>query len=244
MPTPTESLPYTIEKLDKKMYLNSKEVNVRSTPVVTSDNSNRIDTVKEYGYEFHVIGQTMYKSEKWYYVEYKGEKAFIHGTKLSDSVSTNDDDPIYNLFVVSAKHKDLPYAANNTWTSADCCGYTQVLYKEVLGIDLGRSVSSQMNYGTVVSWEEARPGDLVATKYDPYTHGNHVGIYLGYVDGHYWYLSQSKYHVHIGRMEGSCRGTNYRDVYVPIRVTNLTTSKTAKQIFDMLIKAGVRKNDF
>lgn len=229
--------------MDKKMYINAQEVNVRSTPETTSDNRNKVTTIREFGKEFHVTGKTTYKGNTWYRVDYEGEDAYIHSNYLSNSVK-QEHDAIYDLFVVSAKHKNLPYRANNTWDSADCCGFIQVLYKEVLGIDLGRSVADQMSYGKQISWDEARPGDLVATKNDPYTHGNHVGIYLGYVDGHYWYLSQSKYHVHLGYMEGSCRGTKYRDVYVPIRVTDKTTSKTAKQIFDMLIEAGVKKNNF
>ena len=242
-PTPTASLPYKIEAMDKTMYLNAQEVNVRSTPEVTSDNKNKIATVKEFGKAFHVIGKTTYEDVMWYCVDYEGQTAFVYGTYLSNSVTTGHDD-IYDLFVVSAQHKSLPYSANNTWKSADCCGYVQVLYKEVLGIDLGRSVTDQMAYGTKISWDEARPGDLVCTTYDPYTHGTHVGIYLGYVDGHYWYLSQSKYHIHLGYMEGTCRGTNYRDVYAPYRVTDKKTSKTAEEIYNMLIEAGVRKNDY
>ena len=245
-PTPTAqptSAPYTITVMDKTMYLNAENINVRSTPEVLSDNKNRIGIVKEFGTEFHVTGKTTYRNNEWYRVDYDGKVGFIYASYLSNSV-TKQRDLIYDLFTVSAKHKDLPYRANNTWSSADCCGFVQVLYKEVLGIDLGRSVSDQMSYGKVISWDEARPGDLVATKKDPYSRGNHVGIYIGMVNGHYYYLSQSKYHVHIGRMEGSYRGVNYRDVYVPIRVTDKTTSKTPTEIFNMLVEAGVRKNEY
>ena len=233
------------------MYTKSAEVNVRSAPVVSSD--NKVATIKEFGKSVHVIGKTNYKDNAWYYVEYNGEKVFIHANMLSDSVASGStevtSDVIFNLFVVSAKHKDLPYpkkasSSSNTWDCADCCGYVQVLFKEVLGINLGRSVPEQMRNATKISWDEARPGDLVCTTHDPYTGGDHVGIYIGKVDGHYWYLSQSKYHVHIGYMEGSSKHGNYREEYAPYRVTDKKTSKTAEEIFNYLIEQGVRKNNY
>ena len=58
------------------MYTKSAEVNVRSAPVVSSD--NKVATIKEFGKSVHVIGKTNYKDNAWYYVEYNGEKVFIH----------------------------------------------------------------------------------------------------------------------------------------------------------------------
>lgn len=231
------------------MYINAQEVNVRSTPETTSDNRNKVTTIREFGKEFHVTGKTTYKGNTWYRVDYEGEDAYIHSNYLSNSVK-QEHDAIYDLFMVSAKHKNLPYRANNTWDSADCCGFVQVLYKEVLGIDLGRSVQSQIDYGEKISWDEARPGDLVATTKDPYTLSNHVGIYLGYVNGHYWYLSQSKYHIHLGYMEGSYTSKKdgvtryYRTQYSVYRVTDHTTTKTAQEIYDKLKELGVKINQF
>ncbi|MBR5712724.1 MAG: SH3 domain-containing protein [Lachnospiraceae bacterium] len=239
-PVPTPPADYNIVAMDETRYLTAVDVNIRSTPEVAD---NKVGVARERGMAFHVTGKATYKNDTWYRVDYNGGSAYIHTNYLS-TTKPNTDDRIYQLFMVAAQHKDLPYAANNTWSSADCCGFVQVLFKEVMGMNLGRTVPEQMSHGTPISWDEARPGDLVATRKDPYSHGDHVGIYIGKVGDHYYYLSQSKYHVHIGRMDGSYNGVAYRDVYRPYRVTNETTSKTPTEIFNALIAAGVRKNEF
>ena len=55
----------------------------------------------------------------------------------------------------------------------------------------------------------------------------------------YYYLSQAGNHIHLNYMEGHWNGAYYQDRYAPYRVTNLTSSKSAQQIFDYLLEHGV-----
>ena len=255
IPTPTPvQVPtdYTVEPMDTDMYLSGSGVNVRSGPYVPKNGeaANKVGVAKEYGTKYHVTGKVTYRNDTWYQVVFDGNTAYINANYLVKELPSAGDDLIYKLFVVSAQHKDLPYwSGAPSWSHADCCGYIQILYKEVLGIDLGRTVQSQMQHGTKISWDEARPGDLVCTEHDPYTNGNHVGIYIGkVVDGrgqsHYYYISQSGMHIHVGYMEGSDKYGAYREQYAPYRVTNLQSSHSAQEIFDMLRNAGVRVNTY
>ena len=63
--------------------------------------------------------------------------------------------------------------------SFDCSGFTNWVIKNTLGIDIGRSVPPQFDYGVGVSYGNLQPGDLVFFE-NTYTWGlSHVGIYIG-----------------------------------------------------------------
>lgn len=75
-----------------------------------------------------------------------------------------------------------PYVYGGTSTRGfDCSGFTQYMFREALGINLGRTTYDQIKNGLVVSKSELKPGDLVflGSWSNPY----HVGIYVG--DGNY-----------------------------------------------------------
>lgn len=65
---------------------------------------------------------------------------------------------------------------NSLTTGTDCSGFTKLIYKE-FGINLGRTVSSQIYSGTYVSKADLKPGDLVF--YGQTNYASHVGIYMG-----------------------------------------------------------------
>lgn len=72
------------------------------------------------------------------------------------------------------KHLGKPYQWGATGPSSfDCSGLTQYVYKQALGISIGRTTQDQINSGVEVSYSDIQPGDLV------FTHSNHVGIYVG-----------------------------------------------------------------
>ena len=56
----------------------------------------------------------------------------------------------------------------------DCSGFTMQVYSRVAGVSLPHHSMSQMNYGSAISYNDLRPGDLVF-----YTSPNHVAIYIG-----------------------------------------------------------------
>ncbi|MDS0526201.1 NlpC/P60 family protein [Clostridium sp. SHJSY1] len=67
-----------------------------------------------------------------------------------------------------------PYVWGATGPSTfDCSGFTSYVYRNVAGIDIGRTTYEQINAGREVSRDELQPGDLV------FPHDGHVTIYIG-----------------------------------------------------------------
>ncbi len=73
-----------------------------------------------------------------------------------------------------------PYAAGgNSAYGFDCSGFTQFVYINMLGIDIGHAVESQPWSGAWVDWDGWIPGDLIVFQ-NTYRAGiSHVGIYIG-----------------------------------------------------------------
>lgn len=67
----------------------------------------------------------------------------------------------------------LPYVSggNSLDYGADCCGFTQAIYRE-FGYEIPRTTDGQMYGGTAVSLDDIRPGDIVY-------YGGHVALYIG-----------------------------------------------------------------
>ena len=67
----------------------------------------------------------------------------------------------------------LPYVSggNSLESGADCCGFTQAIYRE-FGYDIPRTTDAQMYSGVAVSLDDIRPGDIVY-------YGGHVALYIG-----------------------------------------------------------------
>lgn len=83
-----------------------------------------------------------------------------------------------NLVNYAKKFIGLRYvsAGNSLATGTDCSGFTRLIYKE-FGINLGRTVSSQVYSGTYVNKKDLQPGDLVFYSYGSVA--SHVAIYIG-----------------------------------------------------------------
>ena len=73
-----------------------------------------------------------------------------------------------------------PYvAAGNSPYGFDCSGFTQFVYINMLGIDIGHGVEGQPSAGYWVDWGNWQPGDLIVFQ-NTYKAGiSHVGIYIG-----------------------------------------------------------------
>jgi len=61
-------------------------------------------------------------------------------------------------------------------TGVDCSGFTMKIFQH-FGYYLPHSSISQRSYGTVVSWANKQPGDLIC--YNAINGIGHVGIYIG-----------------------------------------------------------------
>ncbi|MFI6425134.1 C40 family peptidase [Promicromonospora sp. NPDC050880] len=73
---------------------------------------------------------------------------------------------------IAMRYLGVPYVWGGTTPAGfDCSGFTSYVFAQV-GIDLPRTSSSQRYAGTVVSWADALPGDLIWTP-------GHIAIYAG-----------------------------------------------------------------
>ncbi len=73
---------------------------------------------------------------------------------------------------IAMRYLGVPYVWGGTTPAGfDCSGFTSYVYAQV-GVDLPRTSSSQRYAGTVVSWSEAQPGDMIWTP-------GHIAIYAG-----------------------------------------------------------------
>ena len=65
----------------------------------------------------------------------------------------------------------LVSGGNSLDYGADCCGFTQAIYRE-FGYEIPRTTDGQMYGGEAVSLDDIRPGDIVY-------YGGHVALYIG-----------------------------------------------------------------
>lgn len=84
------------------------------------------------------------------------------------------------IVAYAMQYKGYPYVwATHGPGSFDCSGFTYWVALNVLGINIGAGLFTQVAAGTPVSRSNLRPGDLVFFQ-NTYTWGlSHVGIYLG-----------------------------------------------------------------
>lgn len=84
-----------------------------------------------------------------------------------------------NLVNYAKKYLGLPYipAGSSLASGTDCSGFTRLIFQE-LGINLGRTVASQLYSGSYVAKEDLKPGDLVFYGYYQ-GYSSHVAIYIG-----------------------------------------------------------------
>lgn len=96
-------------------------------------------------------------------------------TTLSNSTITKAASANGQAIINEAmKHLGTPYRWGGTGPNAfDCSGFTQYVYRNATGIEIGRATNNQINSGREVSQSELKPGDLV------FPHSGHVGIYIG-----------------------------------------------------------------
>lgn len=105
--------------------------------------------------------------------------------------------PDATIVETALKYEGYPYvyAGSHPDTGFDCSGFTSFIYA-LHGYSLPRTSTEQGSVGTLVSQEDALPGDLVV-----WTHGGHVAIYIG--DGKIIHASTPSTGVVVGDLYGS-----------------------------------------
>ncbi len=149
--------------------------------------NNPVITFVSKGEELIVLDQM----DDWIKVDLDGEEAYVSADyvtiedKLQTAVTMKD--LLQEYGVQSTRAQLVEYAKQfvgnrYVWggvsltNGVDCSGFTMQIYKKY-GISLPHHAASQANYGTRVTAETIRPGDLIF-----YSKGgriNHVGIYIG-----------------------------------------------------------------
>lgn len=91
--------------------------------------------------------------------------------------------------------------------SFDCSGFTMYVYKH-FGINLPHGATSQSRYGTKVSKNNLRAGDIIfLTDYETGVGIGHCGIYIG--DGNFIHASTTGYKVRISSLDVEYAGRFY-----------------------------------
>ncbi len=80
------------------------------------------------------------------------------------------------------------YGGINPSTGVDCSGFTRYVLKKTADVELDHSARSQSGEGKIISYDQARPGDLVF--YGKNGSINHVALYMG--DGKVVHASTEK----------------------------------------------------
>ena len=152
------------------------------------------------GTSYSKIGSLDYKekvtvlstSNGWAKINYKGQAGYVSSSYLqstapsgstSNSGSNNSVSASASSVIAYAKTllgKPYVWGAQGP-NSFDCSGFTYYVFKNKAGIILPRTSSAQSKYGTYVSRNNLRAGDLVFFDTNGANNGqvSHVGLYIG-----------------------------------------------------------------
>ena len=152
------------------------------------------------GTSYSKIGSLDYKekvtvlstSYGWAKINYKGQAGYVSSSYLQSTVpSGSTSNSGSNNSVSASASSVIAYAKTllgkpYVWgaqgpNSFDCSGFTYYVFKNKAGIILPRTSSAQSKYGTYVSRNNLRAGDLVFFDTNGANNGqvSHVGLYIG-----------------------------------------------------------------
>ena len=152
------------------------------------------------GTSYSKIGSLDYKekvtvlsiSNGWAKINYKGQAGYVSSSYLQSTVpSGSTSNSGSNNSVSASASSVIAYAKTllgkpYVWgaqgpNSFDCSGFTYYVFKNKAGIILPRTSSAQSKYGTYVSRNNLRAGDLVFFDTNGANNGqvSHVGLYIG-----------------------------------------------------------------
>ncbi|AYG01883.1 peptidoglycan endopeptidase [Lactococcus allomyrinae] len=93
----------------------------------------------------------------------------------SNTIVSSSSSNAAKIISVAKQYLGVPYVWGGTTPSGwDCSGFTSFVYRQALGMEIGRTTYNQMASGHSIPFSQAQPGDLLI-----FDGGGHVGIYLG-----------------------------------------------------------------
>ena len=175
----------TSETTQTTKYVNTTAgLNVRTGP---STSYAKIATLS-YGQSVNVLST----SNGWSKINYNGSTGYVSSQYLqSKKPSSSSSSNSGSTSVSSSASSVIAYAKTllgkpYVWgaqgpNSFDCSGFTYYVFKNKAGIILPRTSSAQSKYGTYVSRNNLRAGDLVFFDTNGANNGqvSHVGLYIG-----------------------------------------------------------------
>lgn len=108
----------------------------------------------------------------------KSVKVSIERPKVS-SQRGNEGSVVAKLSAIQREWRNTPYRLGGTSKKGiDCSAFTQMVYREVYGVELPRMTVDQAQEGRKVSKSELKAGDLVVFKTGRGPNGRHIGVYV------------------------------------------------------------------
>ena len=110
------------------------------------------------------------------------------------------DEQMNDLVIYAMSLADTPYryGGNSANSGFDCSGFVGHVYRQTLGVSLPRTSREISRFGTPISRNDLRPGDLVF--YNTLRASfSHVGIYIG--DGKFVHSPKSGDRVRVEQMQ-------------------------------------------
>lgn len=134
------------------------------------------------GYVMKIRASVKKNGRLWYKITYEGKTGYVAAEYVKsiskDTYNKYSDDQKgtstgSEVVAYARKFIGVPYVygGSSLKTGVDCSGFTMAVYAH-FGISLPHYDGDQESYGTAVSYEDARPGDLIF-------YGGHVAIYAG-----------------------------------------------------------------
>ena len=167
-----------------------KYVNATSGLNVRSGAGTRYSKIGSLDYKEKVT--VLSTSNGWAKINYKGQAGYVSSSYLQSTVpSGSTSNSGSNNSVSASASSVIAYAKTllgkpYVWgaqgpNSFDCSGFTYYVFKNKAGIILPRTSSAQSKYGTYVSRNNLRAGDLVFFDTNGANNGqvSHVGLYIG-----------------------------------------------------------------
>ena len=150
-------------------------------PVYEAPNTES-EVIAKLQYNCAVLQQTDGNDDEWVHVDLqdKGDGYVLKENVNVMPVTITSEEPVRMGIITDAlKYLGLPFVryGKSLKTGIDCSNYTQQIYK-MNGLNIPSEPKKQRDKGTVISDEEAKPGDIIF--YDKANNGyGHVGIFLG-----------------------------------------------------------------
>ena len=184
---------------------NTSKLNVRATASASGKKLGTLSQGAVLTLEEYVDG--------WYRITYNGSTGYVSAQYVTiidhlESAEESNTATGADIAATALKYVGCSYKYGGSGPkSFDCSGLTSYVLRQ-FGFSIGRTASSQLGYGTSVSYSDLQPGDLVFFRnHSSSKAATHVGIYIG--DGNFVHAENNRSGVKITPMSNNWYATRY-----------------------------------